>query len=312
MKLVQYITIGIFILAGAVPYALSASPVALKQNIVVSDTTLKLGDLFTGLEKDQDRVLGAAPRPGKNMVLNARTLMRIAIALDLNWRPQSSAERVVVRRAATIIGPTPVEEALKEQLTEKGVTGNYTLELESFEDIVLPESAPADVVVKEINLRPDHNWFEATLVAPSKENPLYTSRITGKIERITAVPVLRDTLAAGSIIGTRDIDYIDMKDSLLQANMVLDENKLIGMTPRRMITPGSPVKLSEIERPQIVARGTLITMIFKSGPLLLTAEGKALENGAEGDTIRVVNVASNKTLQAVVTGSNEVTLQSFE
>ena len=52
-------------------------------------------------------------------------------------------------------------------------------------------------------------------------------------------------------------------------------------------------------------------MIFNHGPLKLTAEGKALQNGAEGDTIRVVNTASNKTLQALITNTNEVVIKTF-
>lgn len=297
-------------LAGAGFTAFSASPIGLKQDVVVNDSTLKLGDIFSGLTRDEAKVLGAAPAPGQTMTLNARTLMRIAIALDLSWRPQSNSEQVVIKRDATIIGSDHIQEVIKSALAEKGVTGNYSLNIEGFKDIVLPANLPASVEIKDITFSPQNNWFEATLAAPSKAEAVSTTRVSGKVMRMTSIPVLRSALTAGTIIGERDIDYIEMNDTALQANMIVDPARLIGTTPRRMITPGQPVKLTDVEQPRVVSRGGLITMIFKAGPLTLTAEGKALEDGATGDTIRVVNTSSNKTLQALVTGSNEVTLLS--
>lgn len=310
MKTLKYITIAILILAGAGVTAFSASPIGLKQDVVVNDSTLKLGDLFTGLTRDNDRVLGAAPAPGQSMTLNARTLMRIAIAMNLSWRPQSNTEQVIVKREATTVNKDYISDQIKTALLNKGVTGNYSLNTESLKDIILPADAAPTAEVTEITFQPENNWFEATIVAPSKTEPLSTARISGKIQRVTSVPVLRGALSAGTIIGERDIDYIEMNDNALHANLIVDPAKLIGTTPRRMITPGQPIKLTDIEQPRVVSRGGLITMVFKSGTLTLTAEGKALEDGAAGDTIRVVNTSSNKTLQGLVTGSNEVTLLS--
>ena len=85
--------IGLAIITALTMFLLSipqrASAVSLKPTSVITEDTIRLGDLFSGLEHKSERVLGMAPRPGQDMVLNARTLMRIAIALDLPWRPTS-------------------------------------------------------------------------------------------------------------------------------------------------------------------------------------------------------------------------------
>ena len=83
------------------------------------------------------------------------------------------------------------------------------------------------------------------------------------------------------------------------------------MTPRRMVIEGKPIKLSEIEAPQIVRRGQNVTIIFKNGAMELTAMGKALENGSKGDLIRVVNANSSRTVAATITAEKEVRVQSF-
>jgi len=39
--------------------------------------------------------------------------------------------------------------------------------------------------------------------------------------------------------------------------------------------------------------------------------GKGLEHGSKGDLVRVVNNSSNRTIEALVTGEREVTVQTF-
>ena len=91
---------------------------------------------------------------------------------------------------------------------------------------------------------------------------------------------------------------------------MLNRAAMIGMTPRRFILAGRPLRSGDMVAPKIVSRGDLVTVLLNQGPLSLTAKGKALENGAKGDVIRVVNVSSNVTIEALVTGVNEVRVDS--
>ncbi|GJL84369.1 MAG: flagellar basal body P-ring biosynthesis protein FlgA [Micavibrio sp.] len=288
----------------------SAHAVDLRQNSVITDNTIKLGDVFYGLSGDADKVLGPAPRPGTEMVLNARTLMRIAIALDLPWRPASSADYVVLSRAATLVDREQIENGLKEALIEKGLKGNYNLKFaDGNTDIILPQGQPGTIEITSISFDPKKDWFEADIVAPSKNNPIHRARLSGQVERLTSVPVLSDTLHKGTIIGKRDIEFVDLPSRSVNHDYIRNADDLRGMTPRRILHAGKPIQTSEIQAPRIVERGDFVTMIFEDGMLSLTAKGKALENGAKGDFIRVVNTGSNRTVEAVVTAEREVTVQ---
>ncbi len=290
----------------------TARAVSLKESTVIQDDTIKLGDIFHGLETNADKVLGPAPRPGHDMILNARTLMRIAIALDLPWRPVSSSEYVVLSRAGSVVDHDMITEQLKAHLPEKGLSGKYALAISSgLAEMVLPPEFPASVEVSNMNVRADRNWFEATLVAPSKENPAARLRVNGTLHKLIEVPVLSGALTKGSIIGARDIEMIEIRERNLNHDVFVNPQDLIGLTPRRVIIAGKPVKTDDVQAPMIVKRGDLVTMTFSSGSLSLTAQGKALENGAKGDLIRVVNASSSKTIQAEVTASKEVAVQTF-
>lgn len=299
-------------LAGVVILPHTARAVSLKQNSVVSGDTIVLGDVFQGLPANQDKVLGLAPQPGQEMVLNARTLLRIAIALDLPWRPATSGDHIVLTRAASIVSRDMIEDAVRAELEKDGVEGNYKVSIpDTAAQIILAPDLEPGVEITGFNYKPETGWFEAMAVAPSAANPVRSQKINGTVHKLIEVPVLRATLNAGDIIGARDLDLIEIKETDLRPDMIKDANELIGMTPRRMAVSGRPMKSSDLESPRIVTRGDIVTMQFMQGGLLLTANGKAMEHGAKGDTIRVVNSSSNKTIEALVTGSKEVTVQSF-
>lgn len=289
-----------------------AAAISLKTSSEVEGDMITLGDIFTGLPKDAEKVLGAAPRPGQEMVLNARTLMRIAIALDLPWRPGNATDTVIIRRAVSILSRDMIRDTVHNGLEDQGVAGKFEVALyPGVSDVILPKKEVPEAEIENISLRRDNNTFSATLAVPSKSNRLQTVKVGGSISRLVDVPVLRDTLAAGTIIGQRDINIAEIREKDINPGTVLKAEDLIGTTPKRMIPAGKPIKALDIEQPLIVERGDLVTMIYREGTLLLTAKGKAMENGAKGDVIRVTNPNSNKTIEAEVTAQNEVTVKTF-
>jgi len=290
-----------------------ALAISLKHNSVISDKTLKLGDIFDDLDSySADRILGLAPRPGQEMVLNARTLMRISRAMDLSWKPENSAQYISLTRAATLIDRDMIEETLRAALQDKGLSGNYNIIFpRSVQDIILPLDQAPTSEISSLSIQLDKNWFEATLVAPSKNNPLETRKIRGTIERLVEIPVLKNNIRHGTVISRHDLDFISVNEKHVKGNLLLDEQDIIGLTPRRVLLAGKPIKDNEVVIPKIVSRGDLVTMIFRAGGLSLTAKGKALEHGAKGDTIRLVNASSHKTVQGLITARNEVLVENF-
>lgn len=305
LVLLACLTFGLLFLFAGARAALAST---LRPVSVISDNVLRVGDIFEGLSAEKaNTVLGPGPQPGKEMVLNASTLIRIASALDLSWRPQSTADQIIIRREATVIGRDIVQSLIAEKLFESGLKDEYHLNLAaSFGDIILPADMPAQAEVTKFSFNPEKDIFTALIAAPSATNPLREISVNGSIERLVAIPVLKGGLKNGDIIGNHDIDYIKVSQKDIQRDYIIDAGKMINMTPRRMVVAGKPLRDLELENPQIIARGSAITLIYKDGPLTLSARGKSMQNGARGDLIRVVNMASNRSLEGLVTAENEV------
>lgn len=287
----------------------SAMAANLKDMVVVHGDILRVGDVFSHVDGKADIVIGRAPLPGKDMTLNARTLMRIARATNVSWTPQSALDRVVVRREATLVDLNTIHGALSDALEEKGLDGKLDIIIQNtLPQIVLPNSEEATVEVKTIRYMPQNGGFEAVLVAPSLEKPLKTLSVNGLAHKRIMVPVLSRPLKAGDIISGTDINYIDVRQRDLPKGALSQIADLQGMAAAKALGAGRPIRNVDIALPRLVDRGELVTVFYKEGPIALSAKGKALQNGAQGEIVRIVNLSSNKHLQGMVTGTNQVTI----
>lgn len=301
------LTVGLlFVVAGA-KAALAAS---LKPVTILSEENLTAGDIFNGLEPEKAAyILGPGPAPGKDMVLDARTLLRIAIALDLPWRPDTSADSITIRRDATIIDAARITASLRDAISSKGLDGGYEISYSGGEPVLaLPPGLPETMDVTSLQLDRTQDTFHATIAAPSADDPKVTRELAGVLRRTVEVPVLRNSLRSGDIIGERDIDIVTIYERDVQPDMILDTDTLVGLTPRRIVSAGKPVRNVDVQTPQLVSRGDSVTLVFDSAPLYLTAKGKAMQNGGKGDLVRVMNIASSRSIEGVITGDRQVTV----
>lgn len=79
-----------------------------------------------------------------------------------------------------------------------------------------------------------------------------------------------------------------------------------GMELKRAVYAGKVITANDVGLPTLIERNAIVTLEFERGPLLITTEGRALDAGAKGQTVRVMNLASKIILTAEVVGPNKV------
>jgi flagella basal body P-ring formation protein FlgA len=57
-----------------------------------------------------------------------------------------------------------------------------------------------------------------------------------------------------------------------------------------------PLDIKDLDKPVVLKRGDAVTIVFDQPGLKLTAKGQSRENGSTGGTVRVMNIASNRTI----------------
>lgn len=74
------------------------------------------------------------------------------------------------------------------------------------------------------------------------------------------------------------------------------------------LAPLAEPKTVEARAAPMVRRGEAVTLRLRDGPLTIATAGRALGDGAKGARIRVVAVATRRTLEGVVEGPGDVRL----
>ncbi len=289
---------------------MAAPTISLRESVEVNNSLITLGDLFTVSGEKATIEVAYAPEPGKRAVFDARWLYRLAHAYRLPWRPLSEHVRSVVTRRSEIIGQREIEELILDALANKGADANGELELNNqLLQLHVPADALATVRVEETIFDTRSQRFTAILAAPSGKGGMKRTRVRGRLFKTAEVPVLNRRVLIGEVISAKDIQWIKVRASRLQTNTIVNETDLVGHTPKRGLRSGYPVLASAVQRPVLVAKGSLVTMMLRTPQMLLTAKGKALENGANGDVIRIKNAQSKSVIEAEVVGEGRVAVK---
>ena len=84
----------------------------------------------------------------------------------------------------------------------------------------------------------------------------------------------------------------------------------VGKETRVIVYAGRPIRAEDLAEPALVERNEIVPIFFAAGGLSMATVARALDRGAEGETVRVMNMASRKTLFGTVEadGSVKVTL----
>lgn len=113
-----------------------------------------------------------------------------------------------------------------------------------------------------------------------------------------ALPVFADsvvptrTIRANAIIAETDVT---LRAGAQSAGFARTAD-VVGQEARVVLYPGRPIGVDDIGPPAIVTRNQVVRVYFHSSGLQIVTEGRALERGAVGDLVRVMNLSSRATL----------------
>jgi flagella basal body P-ring formation protein FlgA len=126
------------------------------------------------------------------------------------------------------------------------------------------------------------------------------------------VAVLKSDVARGTVIGEDDLEYMPIPLVRANASVVRAITDVAGKEARRALKAGEIIRSSDLKRPTLVAKGSTVTMLFEAPGMRLSAIGRALAEGAEGDTITVLNPTSYRKVEALVVKAGTVRVGALD
>ncbi len=133
----------------------------------------------------------------------------------------------------------------------------------------------------------------------------FSALAQGKPNDVNVAVPARD-LARGSLITEDDFVYQAVPAMRAASNVIRSISDVTGKEARRALRAGELIRASDIKRPTLVAKGSTVTMVFEAPGMRLTATGRALTEGGQGQSITVLNPTSYRQVEATVIAAGTV------
>jgi flagella basal body P-ring formation protein FlgA len=126
---------------------------------------------------------------------------------------------------------------------------------------------------------------------------------------LLASPAVADTLIATRSLRPRQpilAADLAVEAGDVQPGALSDPGEVLGQELRAAVYKGQPILRANLAPAALVERNGIVTLLYQRGGIAIATEGRALDRGAAGEVIRVMNAASRATLSGVVTADGQV------
>ncbi len=136
--------------------------------------------------------------------------------------------------------------------------------------------------------------------------------VNGMYQGMVNMPVLAVRKQRGEEITESDITHELVAQNEVGNRAVYSSGDLVGMVAKGRLNMGRMMNVGDVERKRIVEKGSMISVTYNSHLIEVKITGKALEDGAVGDVIRVRNNKSGVIIQAEVMKNGETRVNHNE
>jgi len=197
--------------------------------------------------------------------------------------------------------------ALRDAVAASGVRPeDCEINLVGFSPPVVPFELTAHPLVSQLDYDRVSGRFTAVLSVTGDGIEPINTRISGQVDELIELPVATARLPAGTVLRAEDVHMARVRAALANREMARQLTDAIGLQLRHQVSAGQPLALADLSHPEVVRRGSDVLMLLDSPGIVLTAQGKAMDGGAMGERIRVMNPVSRAVIEADVIGADRV------
>lgn len=259
-------------------------------------------------------IIWSAPPPGEVYTLTREFL---GYRLSQPGGPGKAARSqlpvvIKVKRTGVVVGMEQLGEIFRQHVCEHSPWPAEALHIQIFPPIPRLAFPPGKLSFQVISPA-DGNYLgqvalEVLILRDGKlENKV---KLTGEVTLTRPVVCCRRNLRSREVIGVEDIKVIRREFSRLPPGGIITEpSQVIGKALKRSLRAGVVISPRDLINAPLIKRGDRVLIRFERSGLTITAKGKAREPGFVGKSIRVINCASKKELQARVINQKTVRVE---
>ena len=292
--------------------AVADAPVKLKSNVTVSGSTLSLADLVEG-QSLPATPLFAAPAPGESGIISSDRLITALKRIGVTLSDKVPAS-IMITRTGRVIDQGTLKRALIQALAEARhvPTSNIMVTEETLpKALTVEQDSRAPLEVASLTLdQTGKNYTADLIIADSPSLSQRRVTVSGRYDAFGECAKLARAAKKGDVLtGT---DLVTERCALVGTSQApAPRSALIGMALIDDFAAGSQIDPAKLTKPILVEKGSSVTLSYSAGGLRLLLRGRAMEQGALGDTISVTHPQTKRTIDALVTGQGTASVNSL-
>lgn len=304
------------LLALALPAAAADDFIAaptLRASVTVTADVVRVGDLIDNAGSAALIPVYRSPDLGTTGALPVAQVLSVLRAKQVIGVMTGDIKEVQVTRLARTLASKDLENAVAAALARRfglGEAANITITFDrGVAEMRLDASNTGALQPAATRFDARSGRFDIAFEIANDNNPAPTKlRFTGTAIETVEVAVLTRDIDRADLLKSSDLS-LERRPKAEVTGEPASRDRSIGMQLRRPMRAGTPLRVADMVKPDLVVRDQAVTIIYEVPGLHLTTRGKAVESGAEGDIVSVLNLQSKRTLTGVVTGRGQVTVQ---
>jgi flagella basal body P-ring formation protein FlgA len=288
-----------------------ASPV-LRAQVTVESDVVRIGDMVENAGTAAQIAIYRSPDLGTTGTLPTAQVISVLQAHQVIGVETRDIKSVSVTRLARIIDAREVESQVAHAIEHRGGLGdaanlNLTFDRE-VQDIRLDAWNNGALQPASVRYEPRSGRFDVTFEVSNDVNSKRAKlRFTGSAIEMLEAAVLTRNVERGDVLKASDI-VVERRPKAEIGVDAARRDHTVGMQMRRSLRAGQALHMADVGKPDLVQKDDNVTLIYESAGIYLTARGKAIDNGTEGDTVSVLNLQSKRTITGTVVGRDQVAI----
>ena len=284
----------------------------LKELVTVTADLVRIGDLVENAGAAANIAVFRAPDLGQTGTVPVVRVTEVLRPHDVPRFATNGLSEVVVTRLSRAITGKEIEERIARAFGgQYGFGDARSLAVTIDRDVRtmhVESSNAAELAVARMGIDPRSGRFDIAFELPgsavARRLPL---RFTGTVTEMVETATVTRNIARGDTIKASDVSFERRPKAEVAGDITVPE-QAVGLSAKRTLRAGQLLRPADLIKADVIQRNEAVTIFYEVPGIRLTVRGKAAEAGGVGDLINVLNVQSNRTVQAKVTGPGRVTI----
>ncbi len=288
-----------------------AAPV-LRAQVTVESDVVRIGDMIDNAGSAARIAIYRSPDLGTTGTLPTAQVISALQAHQVIGVDTRDIKSVSVTRLSRTIDAKELESQVAHAIEHRGGLGDAASLSLTFDrdvqDLRMEAWNNGSMQPVQARYEPRSGRFDVTFEIGNDVNSARTRlRFTGIAIEMLEAAVLTRNVDRGDVLKSSDV-VIERRPKAEVGSDAASRDRAVGMQMRRPNRAGQALRVADLGKPDLVQKDDNVVLIYESSGIYLTARGKAIDTGTEGDTVNVLNLQSKRTITGTVVGRDQVAI----